>query len=313
MAIAVRSSRIAYANNVSSTAFAFPTGSLAGDRCVIFVEHGFAVTLPTDWFSLNNSTGSNVNGACFEKVLDSADITAGSVTISFGGTFFGVVAGISFVGAIGAVRTSIFGRNSAGSTSRTLTTDSSPQTGDYAAYFASGRGNVTVTSSSGAALQTTSNVSASGVLTGGLLGASGAISSTFSFSSAPTGDYYAIVVFSETLPSNARVSQVAVEALSDGAAAARVSQVAVEALSAGAAAARISQVAVEALRDLQSLVRVSQVAVEALSAGEAAARISQVAIEALSDGAAAVRISQLAVEVLHATGGGGGRRRMSLM
>jgi hypothetical protein len=193
--ISVRGSRLSHVNNANSIAFSFPTGSAEGDFCVIMVEHGFAVTLPSGWNQRNNATGSNVNGMAFSKILTAADITAGSVTISFSGTYYGAVAGITFVGCTGGLRTYSFQRNSTGATSRSITTDSTPESGDYGVYFGAQRlTSGTVTIDHGASLQTLSNTNASAALYGGALGASGAITAGFSYASAGTGDYQGVVV-----------------------------------------------------------------------------------------------------------------------
>jgi hypothetical protein len=191
--IAVRGSRISYVNNASSIAFSFPASSAAGDLCVICTEHGFQANAPTGWMTYNASTGTNINGSVFAKILTAADISAGTVTITFGGGYYGVVGAVSFVGCAGGVRTVAATRNSTGATSRTVTTDATPQSGDYVIYFGSTRGNITCTVNQGSSLQTSSNANASGCVYGGSLGSSGAVSADFAYSSAGTGDFQAII------------------------------------------------------------------------------------------------------------------------
>jgi hypothetical protein len=194
--ISVRQSRISHVVNTNSIAFSFPTGSQAGDLCVIFTEHGFVTTTPSGWLQLSNLTGSNVNGACFHKILTAADISTGSVTISFSGSYYGEVAGITFVGCTGGLRTTTFSRNSTSASSRSLTTDGTPKSGDYAVYFGSERlSSTTVTIDKGSALQTdNSGLNASGALYGGTIGADGAITANYTYSASGTGDYQGIVV-----------------------------------------------------------------------------------------------------------------------
>lgn len=203
MTIAVRATRIGYVNG-TSISILLPAGTIAGDVCYVFAGHGYNITNvvsgSTNWNTLDNSSGPNFNGAIYGKKTDVSDINAGSVTVSFAGSYLGAVALITFVGSSASPRSSIVSRSSTGVTSRTLTTDATPVSGDYAIYFGSGRFNGTVTSGSGAALETTSNSEASAVLTGGLLGASGSFSDVFSFTSAPNGDYDAILVLRETPP-----------------------------------------------------------------------------------------------------------------
>jgi hypothetical protein len=193
--IQVRGSRITHVNNANSLVFTLPASSAAGDHCIILVEHGFGVTTPAGWTNVNNLTGTNINGAAFEKVLSSGDISTGSVTISFAGTYYGAVAGISFIGAVRGIRDyGAFSRNSAGASSRALTTGAAPQTGDYAIYFGSTRASSTCTVNQGASLQTLTAANASACLYGGVLASDGAVSATFSYSTTGTGDYQGILV-----------------------------------------------------------------------------------------------------------------------
>lgn len=194
----LRGSRIVYVNNASSCVFAFPVGSVAGDGCVIFAAHGYGISIPAGWTQIDSSPGTNVTGVAFTKILNSTDIANGSVTVTFGGTYYGAVAGITIVGGIDHISGTAFGRNSFGAASRTIAASTASIAGDYAIYFAFGRGNVVVTSSSGTGLQTTSNTNASAVLAGDSLAVDGAASSTFGFSASPSGDYEAIVVVSTT-------------------------------------------------------------------------------------------------------------------
>lgn len=190
----VRGHRIAWVNNAASVMFTLPTGSTAGDRCVIAAGHGFGVSTPAGWSSLDNQTGTFFNGGVFHKVLSSGDISTGSVTISFSGAYYGVVAGITFVGGMTGIRTTQATRNGTGASSRTVTTGSSPVSGDVVFYFGMCRGNVTATANVGIALDTTTNNEGSGVSKLGVLTAGGAISAIYSYTGSPSGDYQGIVV-----------------------------------------------------------------------------------------------------------------------
>lgn len=193
--LTVRGSRAIHVNNVSSVGFTLPTGSQAGDRCVISAGHGFGVNTPTDWFSLNNLTGTNFNGAVFEKILTPADITAGSVTITFAGAYYGAIGGVTFVGCTGGYRTFTASRNSTNTSPRTVTTDSSPVSGDYGVFFGSHRRTTgTVTIDKGSSLQTVSNTEGSAALYGGALGSSGAVAANFTYSPTGSGDYQSVVI-----------------------------------------------------------------------------------------------------------------------
>jgi hypothetical protein len=192
--ISVRASGVSYVNNANFVVFSLPSGSQAGDSCVIFAEHGWNVLTPAGWNALNLSTGANINGACFQKHLSAADIAAGSVTITFGGVYYGIVAAVTFVGCTGGVRTYTFARNSAGSTSRAVTTDTTPKTGDYALYFGSTRGNTACSVDKGASVQASSNANASACLYGGTLASDGALTATFSYGVAGSGDFEGVLI-----------------------------------------------------------------------------------------------------------------------
>jgi hypothetical protein len=168
-----------------------PATAVAGDRAVLHAEHAYSMSNPTGWTQLENLTGINVNGYCGHKVLTSGDITAGSVTINASGSYYGGAAMTVFVGAP-SIRT--HNGNRMMGTPNTLSTDSTPQSGDYAVYFGSSRTNGTASCNVGSALQSGTSADAAIVLTGALLAASGAVSATFTYSGATSGDYQSIVV-----------------------------------------------------------------------------------------------------------------------
>jgi hypothetical protein len=202
VAIAVRASSLLYVNNAISGNVAVPAGAVAGDICYVMAGHGFAVSSVVSpgaagWSQISNLTGGNYNGACYAKVLEAADIAAGTITVNFTGAYYGSIAALAFVGAAATVRTFVEQRSGAGVTTRTLTTDASPQVGDYAVYFGSGRGNTAVTSANGAALQSQSALESSSVLTGGVLAAAGSFGNAFNFAVAPNGDYEIVLVLKE--------------------------------------------------------------------------------------------------------------------
>lgn len=68
----------------TSTFLPWPSGTIAGDFAVIAVLNGYGPNTPSGWTNLyntNNQTG--VDGGAFCKLLDSADITAGGVTVTY--------------------------------------------------------------------------------------------------------------------------------------------------------------------------------------------------------------------------------------
>jgi hypothetical protein len=174
----------------------WPTGSVAGDRAVIIAGHGWNVSGPSPggWTQLDLQSGTNWNGAAYTKLLSSTDISNGFVRMFFGGSYAGAVGGVVFVGATGGIRTDNASRNGSGSTSRTVTTDSTPQAGDYAIAFGSARINAVASCNLASQLDAKQQNNGSFVLNGGVLASGGAQSSTFSYGGGSIGDYQAIAV-----------------------------------------------------------------------------------------------------------------------
>jgi hypothetical protein len=86
----VRASKI-QSSSANSYALTWPVGTVAGDIVIIFGGHGFNFIAPAGWLTLDNSQGTNWNGAVFAKTMTAADITAGGVTLTTGGVFNGVI------------------------------------------------------------------------------------------------------------------------------------------------------------------------------------------------------------------------------
>jgi hypothetical protein len=194
--LAVRATKITSVSSASSVVYTFPTGSQAGDMCLICVGHGFAVTVPAGWTQDDLSSGSNYNGAVFHKTLTSGDISTGSVTISFGGSFNGSVQGVTFVGVPTGIRTTAVVRN--GSAPVTVTTGSSPVAGDVAFYFGSARSAVATYPSvnRGSVLEKVSTANSPAIIGQEILTSGGAKSAVIGYanSTGTSGDYSAIVV-----------------------------------------------------------------------------------------------------------------------
>jgi hypothetical protein len=219
MAISVRGHNSAYVNNTESVNVALPGGCAVNDYCLLFAENGWAagVAPPTGFANVINATGTNVNGSLWACNLTAAQIAAGSVNVGFVDRYYGTVALVVFVGQLAGLRTFVSARHSGSALTRSLTTDGTPVAGDYALYFGSARFNGTVTSSNGATLETQSGFDASSILAGGSLGASGAISNTFTFNHSTTGDFVCIAVVAPTpkSPLNLRVPLLALESLKE--------------------------------------------------------------------------------------------------
>jgi hypothetical protein len=193
----VRASAIQYVNNAASQGIAFPSGTAVGDRAVLFAAHGFAISAtPTGWAQLDLASGSNFNGAVYTKLIDSADLTAGSVTVSFGGTYYGELALAVMAGGTAGVRETKTVRSSTGASPNSLTTVSSAAATDTALYFGSIRTtNSTTTVNRGTSLQSrAADTEASAALYSEDLSSSGTVTAQFSHSPASNGYYEAIVI-----------------------------------------------------------------------------------------------------------------------
>lgn len=193
--VAVRGHAIASSSGNPKT-LTLPAGSTAGDCMALFVGDGWDAAALSGWTQIDYAAGTAWNGAAWIKILDAADITAGSVSIGYAGSFNGVRAGIVFQGVPRLIRAFTSSRNGSGAATRVLTTDATPRAGDYFIGFGSGRANNTVTCDTGSQLRTVSATSASGVLNGGLVASDGAITATFSYSTNPSGDYQVVLIVS---------------------------------------------------------------------------------------------------------------------
>lgn len=187
----VRGSKIT-SSSASSYTITWPTGTVAGDTIIVMAGHGYGINTPAGWTSLDNLAGSNFNGAAFYKVMTSANITTGSVTITTGGAYNGVIAMISII-APNVPRNLGSARNGAGSASIVIDSDGTPLTTELLLFFGSNRGNSTNTVSLGASLQTVSASEASGILTSSSPLTLGGVSATFSYSTAGSGNYQTII------------------------------------------------------------------------------------------------------------------------
>jgi hypothetical protein len=176
-----------------------PVGATAGDRVVVFFGGYWTFTGGTTGVTLlDDRGGTNWQGRTVTKILDGTDITNGSITTTQTPADHWVAAGVCFVGAAGGVRTWFSSRNSTGATSRSITTDSAPRSGDYAIAFGSGRLNADATSDLGTELDEEHSATKFGVLNGGLRVSNGAVSANFSYGTTPSGDYQSVVVLGGT-------------------------------------------------------------------------------------------------------------------
>ncbi len=187
--------------SVSFSSLTAPGGgtvnAAAGDLAIIMNGGGWDLSAtPAGWTLLDKSAGSNWNGFAISRVLTTADISTGSMTFTLNGAFDSATAIAVFNGAtFGGVRTTTVLRNGSGSTSSALQSiDGSGLTTDINVYFGSNRGAATDTVSLGTNRNQVNNgASASGCLYTGSPAGLGGVLPTFSYSSAGTGFYEAIV------------------------------------------------------------------------------------------------------------------------
>jgi hypothetical protein len=192
----IRGSALYVASTGASRTVALPAGSQAGDCLYVFTGSSWGANLISGFTSVDNQTGANWSGRVQSKVLTADDITAGTVTVTFGGSHGNTILLVTLVG--NPVLITLAGsRNSAGAATRTVATDSSPKTGYLAILFgssrvSSGAGSITV----GTALQASQvTTDALGVANKHAAAADGVISADFNYSVAGAGDYQAIGVW----------------------------------------------------------------------------------------------------------------------
>lgn len=165
----IRSSNLA-SSSWSSVAIPLPTGTAVGDVVFIHWENGFAISAsPTGWTPLwvSNNGGTWTNQAVAAKIMTSADISAGSVTVTAGGGFNGTYGAICITGSSMTALDQFThfdspSNGSVASVSLNGLSGSSPT--DLVIGFLSTRGAMTVTVSSNVTIiQTVNAASASGI------------------------------------------------------------------------------------------------------------------------------------------------------
>lgn len=187
-------------SSANSYSVAWPAGTVAGDVVLIFAEHGYALATPAGWMPFDSSPGSNAQGLVIAKMMSPADITAGSVTITTGGTYNGVFAAVTVVGSSmsGYRAPGSYVRSSSGPTAGGAVTLASgtPLPTDLILAFVGVRGSTDVTFPAGFnSLANITAAGASGRLThfAGTLGPLGLLQTATS-SAAGSGYYAAVVV-----------------------------------------------------------------------------------------------------------------------
>lgn len=174
---------------VSDDAFNVPfvAGAAAGDRVFLFGSSAWEFNTIAGWTTHHQDTGSFINGGVFSKVLDAADITAGSVAVTFDGAYGETVVQVCFVGDV-TVRDTNSSRNHVSNTD--LATDASPQVGDEVFWFAGLRDGSSSTIDLGTTIEVQTAGNAHGRLNQQTVSSAGVQSATYSC----TGFIYAAVV-----------------------------------------------------------------------------------------------------------------------
>lgn len=180
----------------SSATVPLPAGSQVGDLAILFAAAAYNNTLPSGWASLYQQNGGTWNGLVASKILDSGDISTGSVTVPFGGSYDYVGYVATFIGATGGVR-EVEGYGGNIGSPQTLTTSGAVVSSDLALYFLSERAGLSpvITPAAGTAnsLQTTSTTNSTSLLQDQVM-PGGAFTVTYLNMSATAGCTFAQVV-----------------------------------------------------------------------------------------------------------------------
>jgi hypothetical protein len=178
----VRSSSIQLVNGSSATVL-LPAGAQAGDYTLLFAGHAYTPGVPTGWTNLLNAGLANWGSLVCAKYLTAADVASGSVTVTFSGSYNGVVACASIVGyGIISCPTSGFfsSQNIAGSPSLTNTLPIGVT--DLVILFGCARTTGTASINVGAPLQQAADsVAAAGALNVYTPSSTGTVAATFTY------------------------------------------------------------------------------------------------------------------------------------
>jgi hypothetical protein len=176
---------------VASSTINIPAAAQAGDFAVFYLAHSWTIAgVPTGWTNRSPyGTGPNWNSAIYTKVLTSGDISAGSVACNFDGSGYGFLELVVFVGATGGYRDDGGTRNGTGASSRTVTTGTAVQVGDYLLLIGSAYLATAATSSSlSSTVDFGNNPNVSGICRYGLATVAGAQTATVNYAGSPGGD-----------------------------------------------------------------------------------------------------------------------------
>lgn len=181
---ALRSTGSGASNTGSSVTIPFPTGTQVGDLVVVFVGSPSTPGVPSGWTTNYSTVVPNWLAIVCSKVMTSSDISTGSVTVSWAGSFFNTYQVASFIGPTNGIRET---DGQAGVNNTGMTTSGAVVAGDIALFFGSGRatgGTVAVCTVNQGTLdqQASDGIIASSCLYSGSVASSGALGVTFSYS-----------------------------------------------------------------------------------------------------------------------------------
>jgi len=192
----IRATRPAIFLNSDTVVVPWPTGTLEGDTVFIFTAHGWNAIDPSGWTVLRNDPGSFINGAVYQKVMTAGDISAGSVTINYGGFFAGTVQAVTIIGSAVSVRSVNSDRSSAVLTSVPFNSGTTANGDLLIGYFGNRANSVNTLPAGWTSLADTQNADASSVF-GSLVSTSTSYSGTASATDGGSGYYTAILSLTE--------------------------------------------------------------------------------------------------------------------
>lgn len=205
----IRSSSI-LAFNAGSVNIPWPAGTVAGDTVFIFFGGGWNVnSIPAGWTQGASINPGTWDGSICFKIMDAADITAGSGTFGFGGSFNAVYVAVTMIGAA-YPRAPRATNDLSGSGTGTVNANPGTLATDLCLLFGSNRAASNDTVNVGSVERSVNASNSSACLYSYTPPSDGSFTATFSYSSGGAGKYQAIVSVSDTPVNNdAQVSQLA--------------------------------------------------------------------------------------------------------
>jgi hypothetical protein len=135
----LRSTSSGYAS-IGSAAVTWPAGTQAGDLVVMMVAGSFSPSTPSGWTRVvDDTTGLDWLMGTYWKLMTSADISAGGVSVTMSSSGNSNWTAAAFLGPTLGIREADGGGSIGGSSPLALGTTGSASVGDTALYFASCR------------------------------------------------------------------------------------------------------------------------------------------------------------------------------